>query len=172
MIRRVIRSIVSVAVAALLVFGATSTALPESITASPTIRYATGTCTPTVTFATPGDLAVTYGLQFCNYTVIGNRAFVSMRIATASFTYTTASGLIRIAGLPFAAASSSETLSAIFGGYTAVGYSQVAAETTSGQSYLQITAGGSGVAPTGIGSGQVASGGALGIYVSGFYTIP
>lgn len=63
--------------------------------------YEEGTFTPSLTFATPGDLAVTYTNQLGNYTKIGNRVFIHITLSTSSFTYTTASGIFRTAGFPF-----------------------------------------------------------------------
>ena len=64
----------------------------------------TGTFTPTVTFSTPGDLAVTYTEQTGQYTKIGDMVYLSIRIWTNTFTYTTSSGTFRVAGIPFTAA--------------------------------------------------------------------
>lgn len=63
--------------------------------------YEEGTWTPTITFQTPGNLSVTYGTQAGNYTKIGNLVSASYRLTTATFTHTTASGAVIIAGLPF-----------------------------------------------------------------------
>ena len=67
--------------------------------------YEEGTWTPTVTFATPGDLAVVYSIQAGFYTRIGNKVQLDFRITTTTFTWTTASSTFTIAGLPFTATS-------------------------------------------------------------------
>ncbi len=55
--------------------------------------------TPTITFATPGDLSVSYATQVGFYSRIGSIVDVSFSL-TFTPTYTTASGQISIAGLP------------------------------------------------------------------------
>lgn len=67
--------------------------------------YEEGTWTPTITFATPGDLSVAYALRFGRYTKIGNRVYIDLRVITSSFTHSTASGAFQISGLPFTTAS-------------------------------------------------------------------
>ena len=59
-----------------------------------------GTWTPTFDFATTGDLSVSYSQQDGFYIRIGQMVFVWGRLAWTP-TYTTASGLARIEGLPF-----------------------------------------------------------------------
>lgn len=63
--------------------------------------YEEGTWTPAITFATPGDVAVTYTLQVGTYVKIGNLVRVNCNILTATFTHTTAAGDFQITGLPF-----------------------------------------------------------------------
>ena len=67
--------------------------------------YETGTWTPTITFATPGDLNVVYSAQNGFYTKVGRLVQYSALVLTTTFTYTTATGTLRLAGLPFSAAS-------------------------------------------------------------------
>lgn len=65
--------------------------------------YEEGTFTPTLTFDTPGNLAITYTVRTGNYTKIGRMVNFACRILTSSFTHSTASGNLRITGLPFTA---------------------------------------------------------------------
>lgn len=60
--------------------------------------------TPVPTFATPGDLTVTYTSQVGQYTRVGQLVFISIRLAFTPL-YTTASGDFQITGLPFTSAS-------------------------------------------------------------------
>ena len=99
-----------------------STALPSGLTATnmnlttPTLGVASATSinfgggalasyvpktsfTPTFTFATPGDLSVSYASQVGLYERIGNVVTYQV-ILTCTPTFTTASGAIRIGGLP------------------------------------------------------------------------
>lgn len=64
--------------------------------------YEEGSWTPTITFATPGDLSVTYSLQAGTYIKIGSKVSLWGRVATSAFTHTTAAGDARIGGFPFA----------------------------------------------------------------------
>lgn len=67
----------------------------------------TGTWTPVLTFATPGNLSVAYTAQIGWYRKIHDLVTASLRIQTSSFTHTTASGAVRITGLPFTSVSAS-----------------------------------------------------------------
>ena len=71
--------------------------------AIPTVS--SGTWTPVLTFATPGDVSVTYGQQLASYIRIGNVVVCHFSVQTSAFTHTTASGALLITGLPFTAAS-------------------------------------------------------------------
>ncbi len=66
--------------------------------------FATGTFTPTLTFATPGDLAVSYSVQTGRYWRLGDLVFAMVDLQ-ATPTYSTAAGQLRIAGLPFTVAA-------------------------------------------------------------------
>ncbi len=57
--------------------------------------------TPTVTFATPGDVGVVYNVRTANYSRIGNILVVNFNI-NFDLTYTTAAGAFQITGLPAA----------------------------------------------------------------------
>jgi hypothetical protein len=63
--------------------------------------YEEGTVIPQITFATPGDLAITYATQYGRFTRIGNLVSVSINVLTSAFTYTTAAGELRITGMPY-----------------------------------------------------------------------
>jgi hypothetical protein len=67
----------------------------------------TGTWTPVVTFASPGDTNVVLGATGGSYVKTGNQVTVWLILNTTTFTHTTASGEFRVSGLPFAAAASS-----------------------------------------------------------------
>lgn len=63
-----------------------------------------GVWTPEMTFATPGDLSVAYASQDGSYNIEGRMFHFTWRI-NCTPTHTTASGPVRITGLPFACAS-------------------------------------------------------------------
>jgi len=58
----------------------------------------TGTFTPTITFATPGDLTVAYAAQTGSYSIVGNLLYVNVSV-TFTPTYTTASGVFLVNNL-------------------------------------------------------------------------
>ena len=60
----------------------------------------TGSFTPTLTCTTPGDLAVTYNVQIGRFVRLGEVVFINIAVG-GSFTYTTATGNLKIAGLPY-----------------------------------------------------------------------
>ena len=64
--------------------------------------YEEGGWTPVVTFDTPGDLNVVYSTQTGSYTKKGREVTVTGEIVTSTFTHTTASGSLRITGIPIA----------------------------------------------------------------------
>lgn len=64
-------------------------------------NYDEGTFTPEITCTSPGTLSITYSAQVGTYTRIGDICFVEVNVRTSSVTLGTASGNIRIAGLPF-----------------------------------------------------------------------
>ena len=86
--------------------------------------YEEGTWTPALTFSIPGDLAVTYSIQVGRYTRIGRQVFITGDIETSAFTHTTASGNLRMSGLPFTSASVAGLLHA--GSCSAAGYTATA----------------------------------------------
>lgn len=127
--------------------------------------YEEGTWTPAITFQSAGNLAVTYSVQNGTYTKIGRKVFVEFQIATSSFTFTTSTGLARISGLPFAVGAGVSTYSGmIFGGITKAGYTQIAPGAVSGNSFLFITASGSGVAAANVDTADMPSGGTVLLY--------
>lgn len=132
-----------------------------------------GTWTPVLTFATPGDLSVTYATQSGSYTKIGSLVHATFNIGTSAFTHTTASGLLRVSGLPFAASASGprHVGSVLYSGYTAAGYHHVVALTNSGQTYLTFNRTGSGVAQTNTTAAEMPTGGSITWYGSITYTV-
>lgn len=63
--------------------------------------YEEGTWTPTLTYDTPGDLNVVYSVRQGSYTKVGQIVRVDFFYVTSTYTFTTASGNLRITGLPF-----------------------------------------------------------------------
>lgn len=99
------------------------TGVPEDLTAAQVITalglsgaatadYAVGTWTPSFTFATPGNLSVSYAEQSGWYIRIGNLVIIFFEMGFTP-THTTASGNAFMTGFPFAAVSDPSALSFI-----------------------------------------------------------
>lgn len=67
--------------------------------------YEEGSWTMGLTFSTPGDLNVVYGAQTGRYTKAGRAFLYDGTVTTTTFTYTTATGTLRLTGLPIASGS-------------------------------------------------------------------
>lgn len=119
-----------------------------------------GTWTPSVTFATPGDLAVTYSVQTGTYRKTGKRVDVAFSLVTSAFTHTTAAGLLTLTGLPFAGAAG-YTGPLDFQGITKAGYTNFVAKTVAATTTLQVAAGGSGVVAATVLAADTPTGGTL-----------
>lgn len=103
--------------------------------------YEEGTFTPTFTCVTPGDLAVTYSVQQGQYVKIGKTVFVSVLIEFTP-TFTTASGAMRVASLPFVGTASSNGNGAacrISNWNPPANYYVMAAGVATSQSYANLT---------------------------------
>lgn len=135
-----------------------------------------GVWTPALTFATPGNLAVTYSNQQGRYRRIGNRCLVHAIIDTSAFTHTTASGEFRIAGLPFTAASITNfqwTGAGEFGNSITLpaGYTQTNINITAGSNFARYVMSGSGVARAAITHTTVVTGLTVSIRFAAEYEI-
>ena len=125
--------------------------------------YEEGTWTPVLSFQTPGNLAVTYAAQVGSYTRIGNRVVLQGFIDTSSFTHTTASGYLRITGIPFNGSSGLSRQnygSLVFGGITNVGYTSFVTSIEPGApSSVLVYCSGSAVLPAFITAADMPTGG-------------
>lgn len=102
--------------------------------------------TPVITFATSGDLDVTYSAQVGRYMQIGKLVIAEFYIATSAFTFSTALGNLRVTGLPATAENVTNAKSSgavALDGWTKAGYSQVVATINANQAFLQFMATGS-----------------------------
>jgi hypothetical protein len=110
--------------------------------------YDERTWTPTLTFATPGDLAVTYAVQTGIATRIGRVRILSLQLLTSTFTHTTASGELRVSGVPtdYQVVLGTAQASIRHEGLNAMaGYSELSAIIIPGQIYMRFDATGFGV---------------------------
>lgn len=85
--------------------------------------YEEGAWTPAFTFTTPGNQSLIYSQQVGRYVRIGKKVFATVRLFGTA-THTTASGVGRVTGLPFAGMSSpaATNYSQVFIGGAAVSY--------------------------------------------------
>lgn len=129
---------------------------------------------PTVSFATPGDLAVVYTVQSGFGYRIGKLVYVNVAL-TFTPTYTTASGEFRILGLPFAAAAgasqdASMAISNLGTGWTwPASSTQLNGQIQNSASHIRVLAIGNGIAVAVVGAAHAPSGTAKTIYLSGVY---
>lgn len=118
--------------------------------------------TPTISFATPGDLSVAYSNQVGKVIKIGQVVFLEFYIVTTTFTHTTASSFLEIQGLPYPVISGgveswSGTLG--FSGITKTNYTQFNSFTVTGGSVLRFRASGEAVPISDVQSADVPTGG-------------
>lgn len=145
---------------------------------TPLSVYAEGTFTPTFTCASVGDLSVAYGNQTGVYTRIGRMVFFNIRIACTP-TFTTASGQIRLAGLPFTVSATNG-----IGWGTSVGYltgsipvafpaggTQLVPLAEAADTYIGLNAIGSATNFTAVNMSGLATGQTYGFIVSGCYQV-
>mgnify|MGYP001572604868 FL=1 len=147
-----------------IVFPATQTA---SAGANTLDDYEEGTWTPTLTFATPGNLSVAYTTRVGRYTKIGRLVTLTFTIVTSTFTHTTASGNLQTTGIPFTAATMSGHLfSGVvgWGGITKASYTQVIPMIDSNTAIIIFPAAGSGQSVSNVSAGDVPTGGTIQLY--------
>lgn len=121
--------------------------------------------TPVVTFATPGDLSVSYSIQRGWRVKVGQFVVADFDIGTSAFTHTTAAGTLQITGLPDAASSADANYLAVgtlqWGGITKATYTHCASVLASGSTTILVNAYGSGVAPASVTAADVPTAGTV-----------
>ncbi len=119
--------------------------------------------TPTISADVPGDLSVVYTYQNGLYTKIGDTVNIAFFLITSSFTYTTASGGIKIVTLPFLANSVVvQPAGALrFSGLTKAGYTQFTVHPIQNSQTLVARASGSGIAAADVNITDFPSGGTV-----------
>jgi hypothetical protein len=129
--------------------------------------------TPALTCATPGDLSVAYTVQALDYIKRGQKIDFSLEIVTSSFTWTTASGNVRVTGLPYNAnnsvVGSLPMMSLGFQGITKAGYTQFTPNSSGGISYLSIACSGSGQTEATLQISDMPTAGSVKLQIAGFY---
>lgn len=137
--------------------------------------YAEGSWTPSMTFSTPGDLALSAVTATGRYTRSGNRVDVE---ATYTFTptFTTSAGQFRLTGLPFTAANAANgsafsirTITANFA--WPAGKTQVTLYPVQSTTYAAIEGLGSGASPVDFAPANLTSGVTHTLAFSGNYQV-
>lgn len=123
--------------------------------------YEEGTFTPTLSFQTPGNLALTYSAQVGAFARFGNLIYAHGRVATSAFSWTTASGNLVIGGLPFTSANDGTANYGIgiYGGITKSGFTDFLTFLNPNSNQLFWRAQGSGVTNASVVAADVPSGG-------------
>lgn len=133
--------------------------------------YEEGTFSPTITFATPGDLTVAYSSQTGVYTKVGRLVHFTINLLTTTFTHTTASGTLQISGLPFASTGNHSAAIARWAGVTsAVTTPQIVAYVGGSVIQLEVMNVATG-AITSLTTANAATGVQKNIYISGTYNV-
>jgi hypothetical protein len=132
--------------------------------------YEEGTWTPALTAATVGDLSVGYAAQAGRYIKIGKMVTVWFDVQLNTFTYTTASGNMRITGLPFTSQNSSMFYYGTcgFGNINKAGYTQVTPRLSSNTTQMNFVASAMASAVTTIAITDATSGSA--VFIQGCIT--
>jgi hypothetical protein len=120
--------------------------------------YEEGTWTPVLTFATAGDLSVTYSSQIGTYVKIGRAVILTCRLVASAFTHTTASGALRVTGIPFSGASRHWS-AILFNGINKENYTTVSVNCDTGSSVLTFSASGMGQGQSSVAVADVPTGG-------------
>lgn len=118
---------------------------------------------PTITFAVPGDLAVTYTTCIGRSMQKGNLCTVTFTIQTASFAFTTASGNLLITGLPVISTTvvTPSVGALVFGGITKATYTNFACRKESSNTQISFQASGSAVGTSYVVAADTPSAGTL-----------
>lgn len=125
--------------------------------------YEEGTWTPVFTCLTPGDLTVAYASQAGRYVKIGKTVTLWFDIQLSTYTYTTATGSIRLTGVPFTAANATTPYvgSVAFGNINKAGYTQVVPRIEANAVIIRFVASGMGSGVATVNATDAASGNAV-----------
>lgn len=101
--------------------------------------YEEGTWTPVVTFATPGNVSPTYAFRNGTYIKLGRAVFYVCSIYVTSLSHSTASGALKVTGLPFTEGAGHYTGSGGFtAGWTKTGSPTMAVRVPPNAAYLEV----------------------------------
>jgi len=118
------------------------------------------TWTPAITFGTPGDLSASYSAQVGYYNRDGNQVAAHFRISLNDITWSSASGNLRISGLPAAAKNTTglqPTGSMVYEGISLAGYTHICPVALPSQTYMEFQMSGAGVDLASVSAGCMSS---------------
>lgn len=122
--------------------------------------------TPSLTFATPGDLSVAYTRREGIGTVVDEMVFLWWQIFTSSFTHTTASGIVTITGNTILTANVTGQVAygtGEYGGITLATKQHIVPRMVANESAIRMSASGSGVAAADVTAADMPTGGTVGL---------
>lgn len=129
--------------------------------------------TPVFTFGTPGNLSVSYSVQFGSYTRIGSVVYY-MFVVGCTPTFTTSSGEAQITGLPltcigvsFPGSVLGTSTNMTYPAGTTVAYTNVQASST----LIVLSAAGSTVSSTAFSTANFVTGQSLSLTAAGYYFV-
>lgn len=135
-------------------------------------QNSSATWQPVVTFATQGDLSISYATQVGDWIKHGRAIFINWTIITASFTHSTSSGALSITGLPFVSANLGGRFWGAglsqWNGITKANFTSMGARISANSSSISILACGSGQQNANISAADMPSGGSV-ILIGGFH---
>lgn len=122
--------------------------------------------TPTLTFATPGDLAVVYSARLGIILRVGRMIHVLFRVVTSTFTHTTAAGACSLTGLPLTSwnVTGLTPRGALqWQGITKANYTDIVCGVEENTSAVRILASGSGQASDSVNAADMPTTGTVGL---------
>ena len=130
--------------------------------------------TPALTFATPGNVSVTYTTQAGVYVRFGDLVVAFFDIITATFTHTTANSFLLVTGLPDVVINTPNSVSYGGGntnwqGITKANYTDITPHPAEGQTYCTLVASGSGQSRSSVQALDVPSGGSVSLHGFAIY---
>lgn len=125
--------------------------------------YEEGTWTPVFTCLTPGDLSVGYASQVGRYIKIGKTVTLWFDVQLNTYTYTTATGSIRLTGIPFTAANATTPYvgAVAFGNINKAGFTQIVPRIEANAVIIRFVASGMGSAIATVSATDATSGSAI-----------
>lgn len=129
------------------------------------IRDEVQSWTPAITFTTPGDVSVSFSTQIGKYTKYRDGTIrATFYLVTSAFTHTTASGSLRVTGLPFTAENTTglaATGTLQWQGITKASYTQITPKIEPNTAYIQFQASGTGQALSDVSAANMPTGGSV-----------